>query len=142
MNRQNPFGEIERMFDQLSRQFGEFEPMGQMGGAIAIDVADTEDAFEVSADMPSFSSDDIEVTLPDAATVRIDARHTAETETEDEHEDMHYIRQERQEQSISRTIPLPEDVDEAETSATFENGVLTIHLPKLAESDSTNIPLR
>ncbi|MFD1586727.1 Hsp20/alpha crystallin family protein [Halorientalis brevis] len=141
MNRQNPFTEIERMFDQLSNQFGEFEPGTEMGGSIAIDVADTGDAFEVTADVPSFESDDIQVTLPDAQTVRIDASRTSETETETDEQDRHYIRRERQEQSLSRTIPLPDDVAEADATADFDNGMLTIHLPKVERSDSTNIPL-
>jgi len=139
MNRQNPFQEIERMFDQLSRQFSEFEPTGEMGGPIAIDVADTGDAFRVTADVPSFESDDIQVTLPDPETVRIDASRTTETTEEDK--DMQYIRQERQQQSFSRTIPLPESVDEANASADFDNGVLTVHLPKTSGGDGTNIPL-
>jgi HSP20 family protein len=141
MNRQNPFSEIERMFDQLSRQIGEFEPQGETGGTIAIDVADTGDAFEVTADMPSFESEDLQVTLPDARTVRIDASRTAETETEEGDEETRYIRQERREQSISRSVPLPEDVDEAEASADFDNGVLTIHLPKMTGGGGTDIPL-
>ncbi len=141
MNRQNPFTEIERMFDQLSNQFGEFESQAEIGGSIAIDVADTGDAFEVTADMPSFESDDIQVTLPDTQTVRIDASRTSETETEENEEELHYIRRERQEQSFSRTIPLPDDVDDSEATADFDNGVLTITLPKVVSSDSTSIPL-
>lgn len=141
MNRQNPFTEIERMFDQLSNQFGEFETRTEMGGSIAIDVADTGDAFEVTADMPSFESDDIQVTIPDPQTVRIDASRTSETQTEEDEEDVHYIRRERQEQSISRSIPLPDDIEESEATADFDNGVLTIHLPKMSGGNGTNIPL-
>jgi len=142
MDRENPFSEIERMVDQLSRQFGELEPQGETGGAIALDVADTGDAFEVTADVPSFERDDIQVTLPDAGTVRIDASRTSETETEEGDEELQYIRRERREQSVSRSVPLPEDVDESEASADFENGVLTVHLPKLRSGEDTNIPLR
>ena len=129
------------MFDQLSRQFSEFEPTSEMGGPIAIDVADTGDAFRVTADVPSFESDDIQVTLPDPETVRIDASRTTERETEEAEQDMQYIRQERQQQSFSRTIPLPESVDEGSASADFDNGVLTVHLPKMDGGDGTNIPL-
>lgn len=137
MDRQNPFTEIERMFDQLSSQFGEFESQG----TIAVDLADTGDSFTVTADMPSFESEDIEVILPDPRTVRIDATRSTETETEEGDEEMRYIRQERREQSVSRSVPLPEEVDESAASAAFENGVLTITLPKIASSDSTTIPL-
>jgi HSP20 family protein len=141
MNRDDPFGEIERMFDRLSRQFESFDPAAELGGGVAVDLADTGDAFEVTADLPGFESDDIEVTLPDATTVRISASRETESETEEGEDDHQYLRRERHARSISRTVSLPERVEESETSASYDNGVLTITLAKQAESEGTDIPV-
>ena len=114
------------MFDRLSRQF-EQDPFGMTGmaGSIAVDVADHDDEFVVTADLPGFDKDDIDVNLADR-TLRIDADHE-EAETEESAE---YLRRERTRQSLSRSVTLPETVDEEGIAATFTNGVLTVTLPK------------
>jgi HSP20 family protein len=136
MDRQTPFDDIERLFDQLTRQF---EPAAGMGGGVAIDVADLGDAFDVTADLPGFDDDDIEVTLPDPRTLQVSGERRSETETEDE--DRRFIRRERHEEAVSRTVSLPEPVAEGDAEATYDNGVLTVTLPKATGGDGTNIPV-
>jgi len=138
MARDTPFEEIERFFDQFS---DEFEGLDPTGGGLAVDVADHGDAFEVTADVPGYASDDIEVTLPDPRTVRITAAADAESEQEEHDDDYRYIRRERSERSLNRTVSLPEDVTADEASATHENGVLTVRLPKATAEDETAIPV-
>jgi len=140
MDRQHPFDDIERFFDQISSQFEQFEPGTQFGGSIAVDVADLGDAFEVTADVPGYRSDDIEVTLPDPQTIRITASQTSETESREEG-DRRYLRRERHQQSVSRTVSLPEALAENEAEADIENGVLTVRLPKAAGGQGTDIPV-
>lgn len=142
MDRTTPFDEIQRLFDQINRQFEEFEPQSGLGGGVAVDVADTGEQFEVTADMPGYESDDIDVTLPDPQTLRISATSETTTETESDEEDRRYIRQERSRQSMSRTVPLPEPVEDAEATASHENGVLTVSLPKQLTDDGSDIPVR
>lgn len=140
MDRENPFQEIERFFDQFSSGFEGLEQPG-LGGSVAVDVADLGDAFEVTADLPGFDSDDIDVTLPDPRTVRITASEESTTESESGSDDRRYIRQERHGRSISRSVSLPANVAESEASASYENGVLTVTLPKQTTGDETEIPV-
>lgn len=139
-SRSNPFDDIERMFDRLSDQFADFDPveLGSMG-AIAVDVRDEDDAIVVVADLPGYETDDIEVTLNDERTLHLYAERASETE---ETEDGVYVRRERTKESIERTISLPDAVEDGETSATYDNGVLTVTLPKqTADEDSRSIPV-
>lgn len=129
--RRDPFKEIEELFEQLNSGFadlsGEFEEVGAGGGGIHLDIADADDEIVVVADVPGFEPGDIDVSVSDRQ-LRIAAEHGTETEQEDE--DTHYYRRERTQRSVSRTVTLPTDVDEREASASYENGVLTIELPK------------
>ncbi|SEN71997.1 HSP20 family protein [Halorientalis persicus] len=138
MDRQNPFEEIDRLFDRISSEFSELPAAGP-GGSVAVDVADTGEAFEVTADVPGYTSDDIDVTLPDPRTVRIAASQETTSETEDE--DHQYLRQERTRRSMSRTVPLPDRVEKESAEASYDNGVLTITLPKQEANEGTDIPV-
>ncbi|MFB6165797.1 MAG: Hsp20/alpha crystallin family protein [Haloarculaceae archaeon] len=140
MDRQNPFDEIERMFDQFSRQFGQMDTQG-FGRDVAVDVADLGESFEVTADIPGYDSDEIDVTLPDTRTVRIVANQESTTEQREGDDERRYLRQERRHRSFSRTVSLPDDVAADEADATYDNGVLTIELPKQTASQGTNIPV-
>jgi len=141
-SRSNPFDDIERMFDRLSDQFAGIDPVelgGSLGG-ISVDVRDEADAVVVVADLPGYDTDDIEVQLTDERTLRLVAER--ETESEESDEDGVYVRRERTRESVERTIPLPEAVDDGETSAAYENGVLTVTLPKQTrDEDSRSIPV-
>ncbi|RXK46458.1 Hsp20/alpha crystallin family protein [Halorientalis pallida] len=141
MDRQNPFEEIDRLFDRISSEFADFEPATGLSGEVAVDVADTGEAFEVTADVPGYTSDDIDVTLPDPRTVRIAASQETTTETGDEDEDHQYLRQERTRRSTSRTVALPDRVRKEDAEASYDNGVLTIRLPKQEASEGTDIPV-
>jgi len=129
MSRNDPFGEIERLFDQ----FG----LDVEGGGVAVDVLDAGDAIEVTADLPGYETDDIDVQLQEGRRLTV----TAEAERESEREEGQFVTRERRRQSVSRTVRLPEPVDEAGTEATYTNGVLTVRLPKRERSEGTDIPV-
>lgn len=136
--RRDPFEEIENLFDQLNTGFEdvsrEFEGAG--GGAVDVDVADTGDEIVVVADVPGFEADDIDVSVTDRQ-LRISAERSTETEEADE--ETHYYRRERSQQALSRTVSLPADVEEHEASANYENGVLTVELPKADDDGGIDI---
>lgn len=137
--RGNPFREIERMLEQMTRQFEqsteelEESPirLGDLGsGSVSVDLAEQDDRYVVTADLPGYDKDNIDVQLADE-TVQI----RAEREEESERTDENYIRRERAQQSVSRSVTLPESVSEDDVSATYHNGVLTITLPKADPSE-------
>ena len=137
--RKNPFDEIEELFERMGRQFesmGDQFGSGGMGwqpGGISLDVADHGDEFVVTADLPGFQKDDIDISLR-GDRLRISAESTAETETGDEE----FLRKERRQQSMSRTLTVPEPVDETGVSAEYRNGVLTVTLPKVRGDDDSH----
>lgn len=132
--RRNPFEDLEEMLDRLSEQFD--GGVGTDGlpvpSSVAVDVVDRVDEYVVTADLPGFETENIDLTLADG-TLRLEAEDVDEDETLDEH----YIRRERTQRSISRRVRLPEPVDEEAVSAGYNNGVLTVTLPKLEEGDDS-----
>jgi len=131
--RSDPFGDIEDLLDVMTG--GGVDP----GGTPPVDVADTGDAFVVVADLPGYDSSDLDVTLSDPTTLVLAAER--ETETIDEAE--RYVTRERQRRAVSRRVGLPEPVDEDGTSAAYEDGVLTVTLPKRSTDteEGTDIPV-
>ena len=137
-NKRNPFEEIERLIERMSNQFEDIDQLSGLEGALperlSVDLAEFEDAFEVTADLPGFESEDVEVELLEEQ-LRIRAARETESETE---EPERYIRRERSERSVDRRIRLPEPVAEDEVEASFTNGVLTVCLPKAETSEETH----
>jgi HSP20 family protein len=128
------------MFEQMSRQFEEasgqwedrpFDFGFTSGESMSVDVADRGETFEVTADLPGFSKDDISVSVRETRLTI-----AAESETEAEESDEDYLRRERSRRSMSRSVTLPDPVDESAVAATYRNGVLTVTLPKREAVDT------
>lgn len=114
------------MLERMSKQFETGVPGGLPTiGGVAVDVVDRDEEYVVTADLPGYETEDIEVTANEGR-LRIEAER--ETGLDEESED--FIFNERHRQSVSRTVRLPEPVDEEAVSAKYTNGVLTITLPK------------
>jgi HSP20 family protein len=141
MRRSTPFDDFETLFERMSRQFEDmsrqFDRTNVMGAAgISVDVADEDDSFVVVADLPGVEKEEIDLTITERV-LTIEATH----ETSDEHESGEYLRRERRHESVRRSVTLPEDVLADEASASYNNGVLTVTLPKATggEDDSHRI---
>ena len=140
MSRRNPFDEIERMFERMNRQFNELSEGSQLpattGGpqSVSMDVAEQDEEYVVTADLPGYEKEDIDLSISDR-TLRVGVDREESSDESDE--DGTYIRRERRRQSVSRTITLPEEVEEDESSAAYNNGVLTVTLPKRDRSSGS-----
>lgn len=124
----SPFDDLEELFDRMSREFGGELPVSS---GVRVDVIDREDEYEVVADMPGFENDDIDVTFVDG-TLRIQA--DAAVEYEDEEGE--YVRRERRKRSVSRSVRIPNPIDEDEIAAGLSDGVLRVTLPKQSSGGS------
>ena len=142
--RRNPFDELEEMFERMSRQFENFgqqfeESSGELGidlsgtSEMSLDLADHGGEYVVTADLPGFEKDDIDVRLRDNH-LDIDAQ----SETRTEEGEGEYLRRERSQRSVSRSVALPEPIDEENVSAEYHNGVLTVTLPKIEASEGSH----
>ncbi|SEH18129.1 HSP20 family protein [Natronorubrum sediminis] len=134
-----PFEGLEKQFERLQRQFEDvtrtwnFDRFGfpeMEAASMGIDLVDRGDEFVLTADVPGFERDEIDVRLSDS-TLSITAEHEEEME---EREEL-YLKSERAHRAISRSVRLPESIDEDGISATYNNGVLTLTLPKVEPTE-------
>lgn len=128
MTSRNPFEEIERMFEQMDKGLRSFD--ANLTKGIPLDLVDEGDTYRITADLPGYEKEDIEVRLS-GSTLKISAERDVETEESEEK----YVRRERSRESVSRSVRLPESVVEDETDATYKNGVLTVTLSKESRLD-------
>ena len=124
MMMRDPFSVMRDPFSGagLERWFGDFSPGTFLP---RLDVVDDGDALRVIAELPGMDRKDVEIILEDDAIVL-----RGEKKLESETEEQGCYRVERAFGSFQRVIPLPEGVDIKGAEAKFENGVLTVRLPK------------
>ena len=131
---ENPIATLQRdmnhVFENFRHRFGSLDWPWSEDGARS-DVVQTDKAIEVSIELPGMDMKDIEVTVTnDMLTVK------GEKKVERQEEKKGYYLSERSYGSIYRAIPLPPGVDGEKAEARFENGVLTVKLPRTHEAES------
>ncbi len=94
----------------------------------AVDIEETEKEYILKADVPGMSKKDVKVNVRDGV-LSISGERKMEKKTNKD--TYHY--QERQYGSFNRTFRLPETIDEDKISAKFNDGILTVTMPKSAE---------
>ena len=118
------------MFEGFWNRVGDLDwPWGS--GEARSDVVETDNAVEVSIELPGMEMKDIEVSVSDdMLTVK------GEKKIERQDEKKGYYLSERSYGAIYRTIPLPPGVDGEKAEASFKDGVLTIRLPQTPEAQA------
>ena len=105
---------------------------------IKVDVVDNDDAFKVHADLPGVKKEDINVRI-DGNRVHIDAEARREKDVKEKGK---LVRSERYYGTVSRVFTLSQEVDEAKAVAKFQDGVLTLELPKKATTASKKLAIQ
>ncbi len=126
--RWSPFRELATMQTEMSRLMnGLLEGNGQttQSWVPAVDVWETENELVYAFDLPGIPQDKINVELEDA-TLTV----TAERERSQEVSQERFYRFERRFGTFTRTIGLPQGVNEDSIRAEFRDGVLEVHVPK------------
>lgn len=103
------------------------------------DIAETKDEYQVSVELPGLKDEDVEISLEDnVLTIK------GEKKQEETKEERNYHYAERSYGAFERSISLPDNIKADAISATFNNGVLNISIPKMANPPSTvkKIPLK
>jgi len=127
--------QIDRLFDELPsrRSVLEFEPFDRFGGAWAaapaVDFAEKDREYEITAELPGLDDENVEVKLSNGVL-----SISGEKKEEKEEKKEGYYYSERRFGSFKRAFRLPEGVDAAKIEASFEKGVLTVRLPKTPEA--------
>ena len=133
--RWEPFRELVSLREAMDRLFEE-SFVRPVGGRLApagmevpaVDVYQTDDAVVVKSAIPGIKPEDIDISITgDTLTIK------GETRVEEEVNEENYIRRERRCGSFYRSLALPLPVVTEKAEAEFENGVLTLTLPKAEE---------
>ena len=132
--RWEPAREISSLQSEMNRVFNTFFDTPANGLAQsrrwvpAMDLVERDDHFLLTADLPGLSEADVSIEVVDDV-LTISGERKTERETKDEG----YVRVERGYGSFRRSLTLPEGVDPAAVTASFDKGVLEVRVPKPAE---------
>ena len=131
--------EMDRLFEDFERGWGwprsmfSIEPFwrreASWAAAPAVDVAETDKAYEITAEVPGLAEKDLEVKLASGTlTVKGEKQEDKEEKKKD------YYISERRYGAFERSFRLPEGIDTDKIEASFKNGVLKVVLPKTPEA--------
>ena len=129
-------GLFEELFDQYL-----MDPEGESTQLmnVSMDVAETEQAFEVKVDLPGIEANDVDIQISNN-TLTVRGTRSDTSEEKDEAKKFHRI--ERYQGSFSRSVLLPNMVNEDEAVAEFKGGVLKIVIPKSDEARPKKISIK
>ncbi|MEW5728527.1 MAG: Hsp20/alpha crystallin family protein [Pseudomonadota bacterium] len=130
--------EVDRLFESFfptAHGMFDVDPFRRVGAAFramgdiapGVDVKETDDRFEISAELPGMDEKDVNVSIRDGVLAI-----SGEKKAERKEEKADYHLSERSYGSFTRAFRLPETADEEHVSAEFAKGVLTVTVPKRA----------
>jgi HSP20 family protein len=127
---------LDRLFDESFDRFFVGVPAGSsVGRNPALDVAESEQAYTVTLDLPGVAKDDVKVSI-EGRRVSIEAKSAKANERRDG--DRVLVR-ERAAASYARSFVLPAELDQERSNAKLEHGVLTLELAKRQATPATKI---
>ena len=134
--RWNPQINRMRYFNEFERYLGQqMDKPGYRG--LPLDVVESGEDYVVKASVPGINPDDVEITIEeDVLTIKGDYAKDSETEEET------YLIRERRAGSFGRSIRFPVEVNAEAVDATYENGVLTLTVPKVEEMKPKRVEIK
>ena len=137
----DPFAEVE-MLPAMRRFFEGLEPMPalkeRVGWMPIVDVAETPEELVMTAELPGLTAKDINVRVENGVLTLYGEKKETKEEAD---EKRRYHLFERFYGEFRRTFTLPRAVNAEKVAAAFENGVLTIRMPKTAEAKGHVVPV-
>jgi HSP20 family protein len=112
------------------------EEVSNRGWTPPVDIQETEDAYKLHAELPGMTKDDINITLENNV-LRLSGERKFEKDVKKES----YHRIERTYGAFSRAFALPQQVNAEGVQAAFDNGVLTITVPKAEQAKPRKISI-
>lgn len=135
------------MEDEFSDVFGEkaspsefmegLFPSAAAGMRVAVDVKEEDDRYEIVADVPGLSKEDITIQVNPDRVLTL----SGERKSEEEKDEDGYYRLERKFGKFMRSFQLPKDVEDNKIRAKCEEGVLTVTIPKMAKPEGEAGPV-
>lgn len=128
--------DLQTLREQMNRAFSPGNEATRVW-APAVDVAENEREIVLHAELPGMKKEEIDIQLTgDTLTLRGERKRESSTRNE------HYHRLERQYGAWQRIFQIETPVDAQSVEASYENGVLTIRLPKQAAAQPRQIEIR
>jgi HSP20 family protein len=128
--------EIDRLFDELFAPFGELEAPELVP---PVEVSESDGEYVITAELPGLSDKDVEVEISDDGVLTLRGEKSSDVSRAERG----YQYSERSYGRFERAMPLPPGADASRLDASFQNGVLEIHVPKTAEaSRGRRIPIK
>ena len=148
--RWSPTSELTNLHTAMDRLFSDLfgEPMrspltAEMGRAgaptyhLPVDIAEVDNGYRIQAPVPGFKPEDVEVTFSDGV-LTINAKRSEEKSRQEGN----YLRREVAFGNFQRHITLPGDVRADEIKARFDNGILTLEVPRAPKPKPMRIPIQ
>ncbi len=132
--RWDPFADIAQLRDQMNRMFDQSissygrEPVSARTWAPPVDITETEDAITLHVEVPGINPEDINIQV-EGGTITI----KGERKFEKEEKGTQFVRTERTYGLFQRSFTLGLPIKQQEVEATYNDGVLTVMLPKAEE---------
>lgn len=137
--------QFDRMFDSMMRGWptpwrdAPRLDLGKFDFAPRVDTAETDAAYEVTAELPGVEEKDVKISIEnDVLSI------SGEKKSEREEKKKDYVLSERSYGSFKRAFTLPDNVDVEKIAAKYEKGVLKVTLPKTSPSPAKHreIPIK
>ncbi len=142
IRRPNPFGELMSLGQAMDRLFEDSYVRSQPAATLdeqplALDVYATQDALCVEAALPGVNPDDVEISvLGDTLTI------SGRTRSEEKRDDEGYSYREIRRGTFTRTVTLPGGLKTDAATASFDNGLLKLSIPKAEEAKPHQIRIK
>jgi HSP20 family protein len=142
--RWNPWGELFNLHSQMDDLFQALSPAqsaAEQGDIrnyvqLPVDIRQSEEAFTIEASVPGYKPDQVELTFDDGV-LTIKGTRSEDSESKDGE----WVRRERRMASVYRQVGLPAEVRPDEITASFDNGVLSINVPRAQRAQPKRIPV-
>ncbi len=144
ITRWNPFREMVNMQNQFDRFFDDWRPffndenLSGRTNFLAIDAHEDDSGYNLTTELPGVKPENINV-RQDGDYLLIEA-NIPEATTESN--DKRWLVRERRSGHFSRRIRLPQNVDFTKAEANYNDGVLTLSLPKAEKAQPRQIPIK
>ena len=137
LQRWEPFRDLRRIENTVDRFWRGFGEDQSRGWAVPLDVVQEGDNIVVHGTLPGVRPEDIKVTIEDGVL-----NISAESKHDGEEQNGNYLIRERRSGKFRRVLRLPDSVDAEGAETTYENGVLTVTLPKVEAKKAKRLEVK
>lgn len=137
------FDGLNRMQSRMNELFDEVFGRSPMVSATAgnlwhpaVDILESHDAYLVRAELPGMKKDDVRLEVREGTLTL-----SGERKFDEPAKGVEYRRSERTSGKFSRSFYLPQKIKQDDIKASFRDGILEIHIPKVEEAKAKQIPI-